>query len=130
MVLSSTCKSAPGEARSEAEYATQQGEVASTMLAQTRVLPPLSAAMGPLMERIKLRATSVPVTTMLGSPGETGLPSRVRLIPGTNVESEIWMVAVSPAMESCPAIHSPLISSWPGVAVWPGGNGAPGTQLT
>jgi len=78
------------------------------MLEQTRVEPPESAAMGPVIERRTVRLTSTAVTRMLGSPGETGPAAEVRARPGTSVESRTWTVAVPPETESWPASQRPL----------------------
>src|SRR5215469_1392823 len=83
------------------------------MLEQIRVVPLESAATGPLIARFSTRLEPGAVTTILGSPGDTGSPSGSSPSPGTSVQSATWMVHGCPSTSSCPATQMPLSSSCP-----------------
>jgi len=129
-VLSSTCRSGPAAARSWPAKATADGEFASMMLAQIRVLPLSSAATGPLITRLSTRAAPAAVTRTLAAPGLAGVPSDSSPCPGTRVESLTWTVQAAPATASCPASQTPLISSCPAVGAAPDGETVPASPVT
>ena len=107
-------------ARSDPAYAAESGAVASRTLPQTSVLPLSSAATGPLITRLSARDAPVAVTTTLGAPGCSGVPSESRPVPGTRVESLTWTEHGAPETRSCPASQIPLMSSCPGGGAGPG----------
>ena len=99
------------------------------MLLLIRVVPVGPAATGPLITRSMASVVPCAVTTMLGSPGQSGPPSGSSPSPGTSVASASWMADASPVTSSWPASHAPLISSRPAGAGWPVPAG-PATPVT